>query len=66
MAGLVPAIHVVQPKAALHTVGARSAKQFGHLQAEPLGWPGIGRSEERPSFDGLSPAMTENDMEITG
>src|SRR5271169_2205532 len=42
------------------------------------GWPGyrafrrtpvlrraIGRSEERPSFDGLCPAMTENDMEIS-
>ena len=25
----------------------------------------IGRSEERPSFDGLCPAMTENDMEIS-
>jgi hypothetical protein len=28
-------------------------------QAEPRGWPGIGRPEERPSFDGLCPAMTE-------
>jgi hypothetical protein len=27
---------------------------------------GRARSEERPSFDGLFPAMTENDMEITG
>ena len=42
-----------------------TSKHFGRAQAEPRGWPGIGRSEERPSFDGLCPAMTENDMEIT-
>jgi hypothetical protein len=42
-----------------------TSKHFGRAQAEPRGWPGIGRSEERRSFDGLCPAMTENDMEIT-
>jgi hypothetical protein len=28
--------------------------------------PGIGPSEERPFFDGLCPAMTENGMIISG
>ena len=41
-----------------------STMKVPRAQAEPRGWPGIGRSEERPSFDGLCPAMTENDMEI--
>jgi hypothetical protein len=44
-------------------LAARSAKPCGLGQAGPRGWPGIGRSEERPSFDGLCPAMTENGME---
>jgi hypothetical protein len=34
------------------------------VRAEPRGWPGIGRSEERPSFDGLCSAMTEYDVEL--
>ena len=36
-----------------YTVGALSAKHLGRVRAEPRGWPG------------QSPAMTENDMEIS-
>ena len=44
-------------------VGARLAKPRGLGQSGPCGWPGMGRSEERPSFDGLCPALTQNGME---
>jgi hypothetical protein len=39
-----------------YTVGALSAKHLGRMRAEPRGWPGQART---------SPAMTENDMEIS-
>ena len=44
-------------------VGARLAKPRGLGQSGPCGWPGMGRSEERPSFDGLCPALTQNGVE---
>ena len=34
------------------TAAALWAKHLGRVQAEPRGWPGIGRSDERPSFVG--------------
>src|SRR5271168_60678 len=33
-------------------------EHLGRSQTEPPDWPGAARSEERPSFDGLCPAMT--------
>jgi hypothetical protein len=51
MAGFIPAIHVVQPRDGdAKPRASRTAGMAGH------------RAEERPSFDGLWPAMTENDV----
>jgi hypothetical protein len=49
-----------------HAAGSRSAGHLPAAHAEPRGWPGIGRSKERPFFDRLYPAMTENGMIING
>ena len=49
--GLVPAIHVVQPARVSYTVGARSAKHLGRVQAEPRGWPGQDSMGAAAGFD---------------
>ena len=47
------------PAAGSRSITLRRTPPSG-AHAEPRGWPGIGRrSEERPFFDGLCPAMTE-------
>jgi hypothetical protein len=52
--GLVPAIHVVQPNRSL---------QLQYCWLGPSIWP---RPSQTTKTAGTSPAMTENDMEISG
>jgi hypothetical protein len=63
--GLVPAIHILRPHRRFAFDHA-PPDTSGGAHAEPRGWPGIGPSEERPIFNGLYPAMTENGMIING
>jgi hypothetical protein len=63
MAGPVTPIDVVPPYRSFRY----SRRPIGRAWAvcKPNHVDGRGRSEERPSFDGLCPAMTENDMEVS-